>query len=120
MNLKPQKLGYIEGWLSTLVNIVLFGLKYWVGVKIDSVAMKADAWHTLSDTLTSVIVIVGFWFSNKQPDEKVFSLKAPSISNKIKQFAKKREGTLLKNVNPLIIQHNSKGLMYSINDNAMD
>lgn len=70
MNLKPQKLGYLEGWLSTVVNIVLFGLKYWVGVKADSIAMKADAWHTLSDTLTSVVVIVGFWISNKQPDEE--------------------------------------------------
>jgi len=32
--------------------------------------MKADAWHTLSDTLTSLIVIVGFWISARKPDDK--------------------------------------------------
>jgi len=32
--------------------------------------MVADAWHTLSDTLTSVVVIVGFWIMAKPADDR--------------------------------------------------
>lgn len=65
-----KKLGYIEGWLSAVINIILFGLKFWVGLAAGSVAMIADAWHTLSDTLTSLVVILGFWISGKPKDSK--------------------------------------------------
>jgi len=36
-----------------------------------SVAMMADAWHTLSDTLTSVVVLVGFWIKKMPPDKEL-------------------------------------------------
>jgi cation diffusion facilitator family transporter len=32
--------------------------------------MTADAWHTLSDTLTSLVVILGFWISGRPKDEE--------------------------------------------------
>ena len=63
-------LGYSVGWLSIIVNIILFISKFWIGVKFDSVAMRADAWHTLSDTLTSFAVVIGFWIASKPPDEE--------------------------------------------------
>ncbi len=69
-NSKTQSLGFIEGWLSIIINTLLFVLKYWIGVKADSVAMKADAWHTLSDTFTSFVVLFGFWVSRRKPDEQ--------------------------------------------------
>jgi len=65
-----KSLAYLEGWLSIIINTVLFGLKYWVGLRIHSVAMVADAWHTISDTLTSAIVIIGFWFASRPADKK--------------------------------------------------
>ncbi len=65
-----KSLAYLEGWLSIIINTVLFGLKYWVGLRIHSVSMVADAWHTISDTLTSAIVIVGFWFASRPADKK--------------------------------------------------
>ena len=65
-----KRLGYFEGWLSVGINTGLFFLKLWAGVRIASVAMVADAWHTLSDSLTSVVVILGFWLSGKPADEK--------------------------------------------------
>jgi cation diffusion facilitator family transporter len=65
-----QRLGYIEGFLSSALNIVLFGFKLWVGVRIASVAMVADAWHTLSDILTSIVVIVGFWMASRPGDRE--------------------------------------------------
>ncbi len=68
--LTKQKYGYIEGWLSASLNILLFGLKLWAGITICSISMIADAWHTLSDTLTSIIIIVGFWISSKPKDKE--------------------------------------------------
>jgi len=63
------KLGYIEGWVSVVINTGLFVLKYMVGLSLGSVAMVADAWHTLSDTLTSIIVIFGFWIAARPADK---------------------------------------------------
>ena len=67
---KNIMLGYIEGGISLLVNTLLFGLKYWVGLQTGSVAILADAWHTLSDSLTSLVVILGFKISSTPPDRK--------------------------------------------------
>jgi len=65
-----KALGFIEGWLSIGINTALFFLKIWAGLRIASVAMVADAWHTLSDSLTSAVVILGFWLSTKPADDK--------------------------------------------------
>ncbi len=65
-----SKLAFIEGWLSIIVNVLLFVLKYWAGVVTGSVAIIADAWHTLSDSVSSIIVIVGAKASNKPPDKE--------------------------------------------------
>ncbi len=63
-------IGYLEGTISVVINTILFGLKYWVGIQTFSIAIIADAWHTLSDTLTSMVVIVGFKMSSKPADKK--------------------------------------------------
>ncbi len=62
-------LGYLEGWISVFLNTVLFGVKFWAGTRFSSVAMVADAWHTLSDTLTSIVVIVGFFIASRPADK---------------------------------------------------
>ncbi|MCF8232439.1 MAG: cation diffusion facilitator family transporter [Bacteroidales bacterium] len=61
------KTGYTEGILSIVANTGLFVLKYWAGIVSGSVALIADAWHTLSDTISSLIVILGIKLSNKKP-----------------------------------------------------
>ena len=66
-NLK-QRMGYLEGLLSVGINTTLFAFKIWVGLAAGSVAMVADAWHTLSDTLTSLVVILGFWIASRPRD----------------------------------------------------
>jgi cation diffusion facilitator family transporter len=48
VKLEKRRMGYLEGLLS---------------------AMVADAWHTLSDTLTSLVVIFGFWISSRPKDQ---------------------------------------------------
>ena len=68
MKINPKKqitkkykthIGYLEGTISIILNTLLFALKYWVGIETFSIAIIADAWHTLSDSLTSVVVIIG-------------------------------------------------------------
>jgi cation diffusion facilitator family transporter len=80
---QKKKLGYLEGYISIALNTGLFVLKFIVGQKVGSVAMMADAWHTLSDTLTSMVVIVGFWLASRPPDrEHVFGHgKAESVAS---------------------------------------
>ena len=65
-----SNIAYRAGWISILVNVLLFALKYWAGIVSGSVAIMADAWHTLSDSITSVIVIIGVWFSGRPPDKE--------------------------------------------------
>jgi len=60
--------GYLEGIISVIVNSVLFILKFWAGIVTGSIAITADAWHTLSDSLSSIIVIVAVKLSSKKPD----------------------------------------------------
>lgn len=63
-----QRAGYLEGVISVIANCILFGLKFWAGVVTGSIALTADAWHTLSDSLSSIIVIVAVKLSSKKPD----------------------------------------------------
>ena len=56
--------------IAILGNVLLFGGKYVAGVISGSVAIQADAWHTLSDVLTSIIVIVGYRFARKPADHE--------------------------------------------------
>ena len=69
MLVDKSKIAVRAGWISILVNIVLFALKYWAGVSSGSVAIIADAWHTLSDSISSIIVIVAVWFSTRPADK---------------------------------------------------
>ena len=67
---RGPNLGMLEGWVSVVLNTLLFGVKFWFGRASGSVSMVADAWHTLSDTLTSVVVIVGFFIMARPADRE--------------------------------------------------
>jgi cation diffusion facilitator family transporter len=67
---RSPNLGMLEGWISVVLNTLLFGVKFWFGRASSSVSMVADAWHTLSDTLTSVVVIVGFFIMARPADRE--------------------------------------------------
>lgn len=67
---EKNNLAKAEGHLSILVNLLLFGLKYWAGVVSGSIALMADAWHTLSDSLSSLVLLIGIKQSQAEPDEK--------------------------------------------------
>jgi cation diffusion facilitator family transporter len=71
-NLDPSiraKYGYLEAIVSIITNIGLFLLKLLLGLFINSIALIADGIHSLSDVSSSIIVLFGFHFSKKPPDE---------------------------------------------------
>ncbi|WP_460051054.1 cation diffusion facilitator family transporter [Spirochaeta dissipatitropha] len=57
------------GILSIVVNLILFVAKLMVGLSIGSLAILADAWHTLSDSLSSLVVIIGARIAHKPEDD---------------------------------------------------
>jgi len=61
---------YLSIWLSVFGNIILFIIKLWAGIVASSVAVIADAWHTLSDSVSSFIVLIGLRISEKKPTKK--------------------------------------------------
>lgn len=64
------KVGVLEGWVSVICNAGLFLIKLIFGLITGSVALMADAFHTLSDVITSAVIIVGFKISHKPPDRE--------------------------------------------------
>jgi cation diffusion facilitator family transporter len=70
MNKSFNKLSLRAGWISILTNTILFFIKYWAGLVSGSVSIIADAWHTLSDSLSSVFVIVGVKLSSRPADKE--------------------------------------------------
>jgi cation diffusion facilitator family transporter len=52
--------GLLEGWVSVAVNLVVFVAKLIPGVLIGSLALIADAFHSLGDVASSGVVIWGF------------------------------------------------------------
>ncbi len=70
MRTDQSKMAARAGWISILVNVLLFGLKYWAGIASGSVAIIADAWHTLSDSITSIIVVISIRIASRPADEE--------------------------------------------------
>jgi cation diffusion facilitator family transporter len=64
------KAGYVEGALSIIVNSALFALKIWVSVITGSIALAADAWHTLSDSISSVVVVIAAKLASRKADKE--------------------------------------------------
>jgi cation diffusion facilitator family transporter len=67
--MERKKASYLEGTVSIILNICLFCIKYWAGIVSGSIALMADAWHTLSDSISSLVVIVGAKLASKKPDK---------------------------------------------------
>jgi len=62
------KIGVFQGWVSVLINGILFILKLAIGFAVGAVSVIADAIHTLSDVVSSGVVIWGFKQSEKPAD----------------------------------------------------
>ena len=64
------KSGITEGVVSVIINTLLFALKFWAGMITGSLALIADSWHTLSDSISSVIVIIAAKLSARKADKE--------------------------------------------------
>ena len=56
------------GYLSIFINLFLFAIKLFLGTITNSISIISDAFHTLSDTITSLLVVVSFKISSKPSD----------------------------------------------------
>ncbi len=65
-----SRYGFLEAWTSIWLNFIIFIVKAVFGFMTHSIALIADAFHTLSDISTSIIVLIGFRISRKPPDEE--------------------------------------------------
>ncbi len=55
---------------SIVLNIVIFIVKLYLGFLIGSLALLSDAFHSISDSASSIAVYVGLAISEKPPDEE--------------------------------------------------
>ena len=58
------------GIMGIICNLVLFVLKFLIGVAMRSIAIISDAFNNLSDTGSSVVTIIGAKLSRKKPDKE--------------------------------------------------
>ncbi len=63
------KIGKFQGWVSVVVNGILFIIKMSLSLMVGSISLLADAIHTLSDLISSTVVIWGFNEAEKPADE---------------------------------------------------
>lgn len=65
-----KKYGELGSFVGICSNILLFIIKFLVGVFINSVAIMADSFNNLSDSLSSIITLLGFKLGAKPADEE--------------------------------------------------
>lgn len=59
----------LEGWLSVILNIALSVAKLLVGIVSGSLALIADAAHSFSDVLSSLVVMISSYFASRPGDK---------------------------------------------------
>ena len=64
------KIGKLQGWISVIINVILFIIKIIIGIIVGSISIIADAFHTLSDVISSGVVIWGFHEAEKPADSE--------------------------------------------------
>ena len=64
------RIGLVQGVVSVAVNLVLMAIKAALGWVLGSVALLADAMHSLSDIGSSVVIVIGFFWARKPRDSQ--------------------------------------------------
>lgn len=62
--------GKICGLVGICLNLILFVMKYTVGVLVQSVSIKADGINNLTDAATNIISIASFYVAEKPADKE--------------------------------------------------
>jgi cation diffusion facilitator family transporter len=69
-NQKSMSSAATVGWVSIAGNLLLAIGKFVIGIQSGSVAIVADAWHTISDSISSIIMLFGIHAANKPADDE--------------------------------------------------
>lgn len=64
-----RKYGILSGGFGIFLNLVLFALKFIIGILTSSLAVTADAMNNLSDAGSSIITCIGFILAGKKADK---------------------------------------------------
>lgn len=62
--------GYLAGIVGMISNVILFIIKFTIGLITKSIAITADSFNNLSDSASSLITILGFKLSSKPADSE--------------------------------------------------
>ena len=69
-NKDREKVGIIAGIVGIISNLFLAIIKLLMGTATNSVSMMADAINNVSDTLSSTVMIFGFWLAKRPADSE--------------------------------------------------
>ena len=67
---KRTAFGAFAGRIGLVSNLFLFVSKFMIGLLSGSVSIMADAINSLSDTISSVLTLVGFYIAGKPADKE--------------------------------------------------
>ncbi len=65
-----EQAGILEGTVSIFANLIIFAIKLTYGLMFNSISLIADAIHSLSDLISSFLVVAGAKVAAKPPDEQ--------------------------------------------------
>ena len=63
-----KKYGMLGGVMGIICNLILFAIKFSVGIVTNSIAVISDAFNNLSDLGSSLVAITGSFFGSKSAD----------------------------------------------------
>ena len=64
-----SRYGSLSSWTSIVVNLILFLVKGILGIVTGSIALVADAFHSVSDVSTSIVILISFRLAKKPSDK---------------------------------------------------
>lgn len=62
--------GALGGVVGIIINTTILTVELVIGLLLNSMAITADAFHNLTDALSSLVTIISFKFANKPADDK--------------------------------------------------
>lgn len=65
-----KRYGVVSGTFGIITNIILFLIKFIIGIIANSVTIMADAFNNLSDSGSCIVTILGFKLANKPADKE--------------------------------------------------
>lgn len=66
----PRSAERVEALAAIVVNTVVWLMRLVAGLLVNSIALIADAWHSMSDNITSLAVLLGSKLASKPPDRE--------------------------------------------------